>query len=200
MKKIAQGAEAVIFVDKGRILKSRIPKSYRLKEIDDRLRKKRTKKEAKVIDEASGLIPAPRLIDMDLESKKIWMEFIDGQRLRDVLEKSDYRALCRQVGVQIAKLHDADIIHGDLTTSNLILGEDKKIYFIDFGLSFTSKKVEDKAVDLHLMREAFASKHHRIWEACLNSALEGYRDASRNSDRVMARYRAVEKRGRNKAG
>ncbi|MBW3010817.1 Kae1-associated serine/threonine protein kinase [Candidatus Woesearchaeota archaeon] len=198
MKKIAQGAEAVIFIDRGAVLKERVPKAYRLKEIDEALRKKRTKKEAKVIEDAGKLIPVPGLVNLDISKKSIWMDLIKGEKIRDILEKSEYRKLCRQIGIQIAKLHDADIIHGDLTTSNFMLGDDKKIYFIDFGLSFTSAKIEDKAVDLHLLREAFESKHYTIWEACLNSVLEGYKETSKDAEAVISRYESVEKRGRNK--
>ncbi|MCK4670100.1 MAG: Kae1-associated serine/threonine protein kinase [Nanoarchaeota archaeon] len=200
MKKIAQGAEAVIYIDRGAVLKERVPKSYRLKHIDEALRKKRTKKEAKVIEDAGKLIPVPGLVNVNLTKRSIWMDLIKGEKIRDVLEKGDYRKLCKQIGVQVAKLHDANIIHGDLTTSNFILSEeDNKIYFIDFGLSFTSTKVEDKAVDLHLLKEAFASKHYKIWEACLNSVLQGYKATSEDAEAVINRYESVEKRGRNKA-
>jgi len=58
-------------------------------------------------------------------------------------------------------LHDANIIHGDLTTSNMIL-KDGKLFLIDFGLGFYSDKVEHKAVDLFLLKQALESKHPNI--------------------------------------
>jgi len=74
-----------------------------------------------------------------------------------------------------------------------------EIKFIDYGLSFFSDKIEDKAVDLHLLRQALESKHHNTWEECFKSALDGYRDSYPEHELVLKRLDAVEKRGRNKA-
>jgi len=94
-------------------------------------------------------------------------------------------------------LHNHLIIHGDLTTSNMILN--KEIYFIDFGLSFFSEKAEDKAVDLHLLKEGLESKHYRIWEECFRCALEAYRKEANKSSETLKRLEIVEKRGRYRA-
>ena len=88
------------------------------------------------------------------------------------------------------------IIHGDLTTSNMIL--EKEIKFIDFGLSFFSTKDEDKAVDLHLFRQALESRHHTMWEKCFEAALKGYRLGNVDYSSVLTRLEKVESRGRNK--
>ena len=42
---IEQGAEAKIFKENNLIIKERIPKDYRLKELDEKIRKQRTKRE-----------------------------------------------------------------------------------------------------------------------------------------------------------
>jgi TP53 regulating kinase-like protein len=190
-----------------------MPKSYRLPEIDNELRKSRTNREAKVIQ--SMPINAPKLYSVDNKAMKIEMEYIDGEKLSDVLEKKDYRKICKEVGQMIAEMHRKDMIHGDLTTSNMILASGTKdksynrtqdktnqriekqkkdsVYFIDFGLSFFSTKIEDKAVDLHLLRQALESRHYTIYEESFKAMLEGYEDKE-----VIKRLEEVEKRGKNK--
>ena len=123
------------------------------------------------------------------------MDMVQGNKLRDVLYR-DPIALSEEIGEKIGTLHQNDIIHGDLTTSNMIL--EKEIKFIDFGLSFFSAKVEDKAVDLHLLRQALESKHHEIWEKCFESALKGYKNSYPQHQEILSRLKEVESRGRNK--
>ncbi|MFH1511666.1 MAG: KEOPS complex kinase/ATPase Bud32 [Candidatus Woesearchaeota archaeon] len=193
-KVIGSGAEAIIYLDKD-VIKDRVRKGYRIEQIDSRLRKSRTKREAKVITTLQNLgFSSPKLVNCD-DKQQIVMEFIDGQKLRDVLESLDYKALCEQVGQKVAFMHAAGIIHGDLTTSNMIL-KDEELYLIDFGLSFFSKKVEDMAVDLHLLRQALESKHYRIWKECFESALDGYK--KQGCLEVLKRLELVERRGRYK--
>ena len=75
--------------------------------------------------------------------------------------------------------------------------KDNKVYFIDFGLGFISNKIEDKAVDLHLLKQALQSKHYKIYEKGFNYILEGYRK-SKNFENTIKRLEKVEKRGRYK--
>ncbi len=198
MKLIAQGAESKIFLDKGSLVKKRFPKTYRIKEIDSRLRKSRTNREAKVLDKLQKInFPVPRLISNN-EKNTITMDFIEGNLLKNILEKN-HTNLSREIGGKIAIMHNNNIIHGDLTTSNMILDKEKKeIFFIDFGLSFFSTKIEDRAVDLHLLKEALESKHSGIWENCYKAALEGYKAKADNADEVLKRLEIVEMRGRYK--
>jgi TP53 regulating kinase-like protein len=194
---ISQGAEATIVLDRDRIVKDRIMKRYRIKEIDERLRKSRTRREAKIIEKLNVIgVLCPKLFDADDRDMKIFMENIKGKRLRDVLERLNYVNVCKSLGEQIAQLHNNDIIHGDLTTSNMII-KDKKIYFIDFGLSFFSTKIEDRAVDLHLLRQALESKHYKIWKKCFDAVLKGYSKEHRYRD-ILKRLEKVEGRGRYK--
>ena len=196
-KLIAQGAEAKLFLEDGRIIKNRFPKKYRLKEIDDKLRGFRTRREAKILQKLEALgFPAPRLIKND-EKENLIIEKIEGKLVKDILEKSDYKKLCGEIGKKVAILHNNSIIHGDLTTSNMILN--KEIYFIDFGLSFFSEKVEDKAVDLHLLKEGLESKHYKIWEECFRCAVDAYKKNAKKSQETLKRLEAVEKRGRYRA-
>ena len=192
--KLSQGAEAIIY-KKDNIIKDRIKKNYRIKEKDERLRTYRTRREAKILDNIKGIIPVPKLIKVDDKKKIIEMEEIKGSKVRDVLEMSDYEELSKEIGEKIAIMHNNNIIHGDLTTSNMI--QSNEIYFIDFGLSFFSHKIEDKAVDLHLLKQALESKHYKIFEECFRAALEGYRKAD-DYEAIMKRFEQVEKRGRYK--
>ncbi len=198
MKKlIAQGAEAKLFLEKDKILKNRFKKSYRIKEIDEKLRGFRTRREAKILQKLQLIdFPAPKVIKND-EKENLVIEKIDGKLVKDIIEKVDYKNLCSKIGKKIATLHNNSIIHGDLTTSNMIIN--KEVYFIDFGLSFFSEKPEDKAVDLHLLKEGLESKHYRIWEECFKCALEAYKKEAKKSSETLKRLEIVEKRGRYRA-
>ncbi|MBR9699231.1 Kae1-associated serine/threonine protein kinase [Candidatus Woesearchaeota archaeon] len=194
-KMFAQGAEAKLYRKNNIAIKDRTKKSYRLPEIDKRLRKSRTKKEAKILEKLYKLnFPAPKLIHCSED--KIDMEFLDGPKLRDVLEKSDYQRRSKEIGKKLAFLHNHDIIHQDLTTSNII--QMKELYFIDFGLSFFSQRIEDKAVDIHLFRQALESKHYTIWKECFKTFLEEYKKHANQSKEILERYGKVASRGRNK--
>ena len=165
-KILQRGAEALILLDGNKIIKRRVKKSYRLNEIDEEIRKLRTRSEAKLLLKASKVIDIPEIKNVNEEGKEIYMEFLEGKKLSEYLDSfslKEQKKICRIIGKNIAKLHDADIIHGDLTTSNMIL-KDEKVFFIDFGLGFSSHKIEDKAVDLHLLRQALEAKHFRNWQ------------------------------------
>ena len=195
MKIVAQGAEAILYRENDFLIKERIKKSYRIDEIDIKLRKYRTKSEAKLLSKVEN---SPEVFDVDEKSMKIKMEFIDGKLVKNILDdmnKNKRNLLLREIGGKIAKMHDDNIIHGDLTTSNMILKN--KIYFIDFGLGFVSNKIEDKAVDLHLLRQALESKHYRHFEESFKEVLEGYK-LSKNWKEVLNRLEKVERRGRYK--
>lgn len=199
MDKIAQGAEAIIYKDDDTVLKHRFEKRYRHPEIDKKLRKSRTRREAKVISKLQELqIAAPSLIKMDDKEMKIVMEHIPGPKVRDVFE-DNYEQLSKEIGNIIARMHNAGIIHHDLTTSNMILNQkNNKIYLIDFGLSFFSEKEEDKAVDLHLLKHALESRHYKVATRAFEILLESYEASSAQSDIVLKRLEKVEARGRNK--
>ncbi len=198
-KLIAQGAEAKITLSGNKVIKQRLPKTYRLKELDERIRKLRTRSEFKMLEKASKVVPIPSDLNMNEELKEISMEFIDGKRLSHHLDSftlKEQKEILKQIGTSVAKFHDVEIIHGDLTTSN-ILYKDKKAYFIDFGLGYQSKKVEDRAVDIHLLRQALEAKHFKNWQVLFDSFLLGYQH-SKDSKKVIERFTAVEKRGRYK--
>jgi len=202
-KIIAQGAEAVIFLDKekNKIVKDRIPKSYRIKELDNKIRRQRTKSEGKLLEKAGKIISCPKLLFDPGRERMIHMEFIDGLKLSENLngfEKSKQIKISEKIGKSISKLHDKNIIHGDLTTSNMILKKDK-IYIIDFGLGYQNGKYEDKAVDIHLLKQALEAKHFEFHKELFESFKYGYLKINKiEAKKVLERLIAVEKRGRYK--
>ncbi|NIO21377.1 MAG: Kae1-associated serine/threonine protein kinase, partial [Candidatus Aenigmarchaeota archaeon] len=126
-------------------------------------------------------------------------EYVKGERLKDVLnrmEKKRRDSVCESMGKMIAKLHSSGIIHGDLTTSNMIL-KGKEVYLIDFGLGKFSEKTEDQAVDLFLLYEALKSTHFEILEDCWKGIVNSYSKYAKSKD-VVERMEKIKKRRRYK--
>ena len=133
----------------------------------------------------------PRLAnDIDMKEMSITMEYIDGEKIKDIIESNPN--LGEEIGKAVRALHEENMIHGDLTTSNLIL-KDNKIYFIDFGLAIHSDKTEDKAVDLQVFRDVIQSTHHKEFGTIWSSFLKGYADP-----KVLKKLEEVDKRARYK--
>src|SRR3989344_7953372 len=122
MELLAQGAEAKIFLHNKTILKERQVKRYRLEIIDEKIRRQRTRSEVKILQKASDIIPVPKIINTD-EKSKITLEYLDGKKLRDIFDivtTKQRRKYAKEIGKNIALLHNQNIIHQDLTTSNMI--------------------------------------------------------------------------------
>ena len=204
MDLIAQGAEAKIYKDREVVVKERIKKEYRIKEIDERLRKERTKSEANLISRASRLgIRVPRIIEEDYKEMKLILEFIDGIKVRDFFDKAskeEVKNISEEIGKQTSMMHYGNVTHGDLTTSNLIL-KDGEVYFIDFGLGAYTEKLDDKAVDLHVFKECLTSKHYDVSRICWLAFRKGYLSyQSESAEKVLEQLDKVEARGRYKKG
>lgn len=201
---ITQGAEAKIYLSENIISKERTPKSYRHSELDLKIRKSRTKREARILEKALALkINVPKVLNTNqkgepLDKFNLEIEFIGGDKLAEKLNgylpEKQFRVMGK-LGKQTALIHENGIIHGDLTTSNTIL-KDEKVYLIDFGLGFISGKIEDKAVDIHLIKQALEAKHWENWEELFKEFLKGYQYGE--SKKVIERLVVVEKRGRYK--
>ncbi len=202
MKLIAQGAEAKLFKDNATIIKERLSKAYRHPELDDSLRQFRTRREAKVLQKLESLnFPAPHLREFSDKRMSIMMDFVPGETLKEVLKQKedDFQHLPKEVGERIGQLHQADIIHNDLTTSNMIRHQETgEVNFIDFGLSFFSDKAEDQAVDLFLLERGLESTHYDLYPEIFEEVLKGYQETYQNAEKVMERFELVKKRGRNK--
>lgn len=201
MKLLKKGAEGDIFLTKyeGRpaILKTRKKKSYRNSELDERIRKQRTVREAGIISEAksSGVL-APLIYQVDTKHCTILMQYVPGMMVRD-LAGSKLEASCAKIGKITGTLHKSGIIHGDLTTSNFILHKDK-MFAIDFGLSQRTPKLEDHAVDLRLFKEILGSEHVESMKTLWSKFLQGYKSAVGNDrfNKVLHHVSIIEGRGR----
>jgi Kae1-associated kinase Bud32 len=198
-----QGAEAKIckskYMNFDVVQKRRITKSYRIKEIDNRLIFFRTKEEAKLMTEARNHgVSVPIIFDVDLENGIIIMEYLKGKRIKDIfndLSEEERSRICKMIGENIAKFHNNDIIHGDITTSNMILLDDR-IHFIDFGLGEINSEIEAKGVDLHVLMEAIESTHSQ-YSNCFDYVLDGYRKGLKgDADLVVKKVEDIVKRGR----
>lgn len=198
-----QGAEAKIckstYHNYKAIKKRRLKKGYRIREIDERLISYRTKEEAKLIRDARCQgVPVPIIFDVDLKEGIITMERIDGKRVKDIfndLNHADRKTLCIKIGVNIARLHNGGIIHGDITTSNMILLEDR-IYFIDFGLGEKNNEIETRGVDLHVLMEAIESAHSK-YSDYFRYVLEGYKNELKGDvNLVLKKIDDIVRRGR----
>jgi len=205
MELIQRGAEAIIYRRNDEIVKRRIEKGYRCKELDEELRKRRTRSEAKLMTEARRIgVSVPKLVEIG--EYEIVMEFVRGEKVKDVLDRVDKKtayAICERIGSQIAKLHEYNIIHGDLTTSNFIFcsatnSGSFEVYFIDFGLGFYSEKIEDKAYDLYLLKQAMKATHFANFKRLWNRVIKGYRKGYKDSGKVIKHLESIEKRGRYK--
>ena len=177
-----KGAEAVVseteVIGIPAVLKKRIVKGYRVKGLDERLRKERTRSEARLLHKAKiAGVKCPVVLQVD--DFEIYMTMITGGRPE--MNKKQAKI----AGEILAKLHKADIIHGDYTPANLIENAEG-MHVIDFGLGFVSKDIEDKAVDVFTMLRSINEKH---------AFLEGYSDYEKFKQ-VEKRVKKVESRVR----
>ena len=186
---LTSGAEATVELRGGVIIKERVPKRYRLEELDERIRRERTRAEARLISEARRCgVPTP--IIYDIRDFNIEMEFIGGEPLKNVIDID----LSHHAGEVVGRLHNCGIIHGDLTTSNMIVHNDR-IYMIDFGLAFMNRSLEAQGVDIHVLFQTFESTH-KDHEELTEAFCKGYRETFEDADNVLERVKEIEKRGR----
>jgi Kae1-associated kinase Bud32 len=199
-KVIGIGAEAKLYLTtwRGRkvIIKQRGPKGYRHRDIDTRLRQGRTKGEGRLLALARlAGVRTPIIYDIDIKACSIIMEHLDGQPLVEVLEasgKKERKAILRTVGREVARLHKADIVHGDLTGANMLV-LDGTVQFVDFGLGSQSTEVEDKGVDLHVLQEALKAVN---MEDSYPEVERGYLTEWPSGKDVVERVKEIAKRGR----
>jgi Kae1-associated kinase Bud32 len=185
------GAEAVIKKQGNTVVKERVKKSYRLEEIDSSLRKFRTRTEANLIREARRAgVNVPNIIEESEYSIK--MELIKGDKVRDIFD-GNFEEISEKIGITVSLLHKNNIIHGDLTTSNMILKGD--LYLIDFGLGYFSRKTEDKAMDLYLLKGSLESTHFSVLEKAWKIILKSY---DFEKEQVIKTLSKIEMRGRYK--
>ncbi|XP_053309284.1 EKC/KEOPS complex subunit TP53RK [Spea bombifrons] len=212
---VKQGAEARVyrgkFLGKAAIVKERFPKAYRHPALDEKLSHRRTAQEVRSILRCRKAgIAAPVVYFVDYVSNCIFLEDIEGSTtVRDYMISAQRAAgddgklclLADRIGQLLARMHDEDVIHGDLTTSNMLLRspfDDLGLVLIDFGLSFISALPEDKGVDLYVLEKAFLSTHPNT-EDLFQALLKSYTSASKKSGPVIKKLDEVRLRGRKRS-
>ncbi len=208
-KIIRKGAEASLYnghwFDKEVIFKYRIPKKYRLDELDKRIRHARTLNEARALIRVKNYgLNVPPVYEIDTKNSIIVMKYIQGNKLKDILPKLDdnkKQEYLEKIGRYIAILHRNGHIHGDITTSNILITEKEKIFLIDFGLHEYSDTIEDKSVDLHLFKRVLISSHGSDYDLCYDAFLRGYKSEYNKTSmeeckQIIKNIEVIETRGR----
>lgn len=187
-----QCAEAIVEIEGDLVHKWRVEKRYRVKELDKRIRKERTKSEAKLISEARRKgVPTP--IIFDVNEYELVMEKIEGNLAKEVINA----AISERIGESVGILHRNGIIHGDLTTSNIIVAEaeNDRIYLIDFGLAFIESSTEARGVDIHVFFQSLKGTHESH-EQLKKSFIKGYKRTFPQASHVLKRAEEIDRRGR----
>lgn len=201
---ISKGAEADILLDQDwngvrAIIKRRGVKKYRFPELDAAIRRSRTIREASIIHRAKEAgVPTPLIYSVDPDGARIVMEYIEGDKVRDIVDRigsGERERLFREIGRKTGLLHGAGIAHGDLTTSNLISGGGR-VVFIDFGLAEMSDEVESRGVDLNLMYRMLISTHYEHTEELFTAFKAGYEETLDKAREALDRMNEISKRGR----
>ena len=201
MKLIEKGAEGDLFLTvwnkQKAVLKARKEKNYRNSQLDNRIRKQRTRRESEIISEVKSFgISTPLVYFVDTKNCTILMQYITGTLIHD-LPKSELTLICKKIGQVVGTMHKNGVMHGDLTTSNFILSHGK-LFVIDFGLAVRTKKPEDHAVDLRLFKEILNSAHVSVMKNAWKNFLQGYKTAVGISrfNKVTNLVSVIEGRGR----
>ncbi|CAF3488134.1 unnamed protein product [Rotaria socialis] len=215
---ICQGAEARLFrclyFGHRAILKERFVKTYRHPDLDQTVTLQRLKGEVRLLTRAKQLgIHTPAIYHIDWARRAIIMEDLhEARTVKSVIDQliqeqntAQLENLAQQIGAIIARLHQAQIVHGDLTTSNMLLKDNGQLYLIDFGLSahVTNKAqmLEALAVDLYVLERAIICTHHKAKHFFSNILLAYKSSISDEKLRTltMNKYEEVRARGRKRS-
>ena len=227
---ITQGAEGRLYKTTYLVpslpcaLKYRLPKPYRHPLLDQRLTRHRIISEARILVKCRREgIAVPAVYAIDEKSGCLSVEWIEGDPVRAALNTyllqnleadasvdAHVKDLMRRVGRAVGRLHQIGVVHGDLTTSNMMLREEKaaeatgkgildgEIVLIDFGLASQSFQDEDRAVDLYVLERAFGSTHPRA-EVLFDELLEGYKETFKQANVSIKKLEEVRLRGRKRS-
>jgi Kae1-associated kinase Bud32 len=203
---VSRGAEATLrrveWMGLPALLKERDPKSYRAKALDERLRRERTRTEARLLVDARKLgVRTPIVYDVDLARHRLVLEQLAGPTLRELLENPELppptvTGAVRLLGEALGRLHAGGISHGDLTSSNVLFpdGPEGPPALLDLSMGSRSPGVEELGIDLHLVEEDLKSLHDGA-EALIRAFHEGYAEGNpAGAKDVRARAKAI--RGR----
>lgn len=184
------------------VIKRRVRKEYRNPTLDEEIRHDRTISEASIIHEAKlAGVRVPSIVGIDLANNAIAMTHLDGTVARERLDKVDIdeaRKLLRSLGEQIGLLHMAGIVHGDLTTSNVIMSPSGAPFIVDFGMSKRSIEPEDRGVDLHLLERSILASHSKNPSIMMNAMIRGYEQTAgkKIANSTWQKAREIARRGR----
>jgi TP53 regulating kinase-like protein len=128
------------------------------------------------------------------------MDFIPGtqfKQLANQITESELVSLSHGFGRLIALLHNGNVVHGDPTTSNVIVDRKSRMWIVDFGLSEMNATTEMKGVDLHLIHRALETTHWDNQKAMLDATLEGYVEVlGDTAEPILTRMKDIRERGR----
>jgi len=213
---LKQGAEGRLYLGdfKGEpcLIKERFVKKYRHPELDTQITRQRMKAEAKASGRclAAGIL-APKIVHSDLNSHKLYMEYFDKAKTAkqfiqetvanqaEDLAKKSLVEFCTRIGAIIGKMHSNHIIHGDLTTSNILInpkGGEYDVILIDFGLSHYNQATEDKGVDLYVLERALLSTHSEQPYLFEHILTEYRKECGKDEQAVLSKFEEVRARGR----
>ncbi len=200
-----RGAEADLFLTElepwKAVIKRRVRKRYRNPQLDSRIRSERTVREASALQEAKQAgVSAPSLLQVNLQDCSIAMTFLAGNVARDRLDHLANREcseVLHQIGQQIGRLHRMGLVHGDVTTSNIMLLASTP-FILDFGMSSHSTAPEDRGVDLHLLQRSLSTSHTINARLAEKAIREGYRSSmgERKAALTFRKQREISRRGR----
>ena len=204
---ISQGAEGKVFLSRflGRaaVTKERLKKNYRVAVLDQKINRSRLLQEARCISKCKQIgVAAPHVYMVDSIRHRICMERIEGLTFKAILRRdiaalestgqersyNDYhKLLAARIGQAIARIHACDMIHGDLTTSNLMIRDTdpNEVAVIDFGLGSNQAVPEDKAVDLYVLERSFLASHPGSQEL-VDIIMSAYHDLYASNDSTAA--------------
>ena len=245
---LTQGAEALLYHTHFLLpshpcaLKYRPSKPYRHPTLDKRLTRHRILSEARTLVKCRREgVSVPGVLALDAEGDGsggggwMMMEWIEGKTVREVLQEGAKRrkegvvegweqnveGLMGKIGRAVGRMHEVGVVHGDLTTSNMMLRPGKirqqngvatngehmevdeensrgEVVLIDFGLAGQSLQDEDKAVDLYVLERAFGSTHPEAEEG-FQEVLKVYAESYKGAKVVLKRLEDVRMRGRKRS-
>lgn len=205
LQPLHRGAEADLFISQMPpwkvVVKRRVRKSYRNEQLDAGIRKERTVRESSIIHESKiAGTRTPSILGLDLEHSSIIMTFVEGSIARDVVDSmigTERSSILEELGRQVGHLHSAGIVHGDLTTSNIILSSDSEPFLIDFGMAGRSTEPEDFGTDLHLLQRSLTATHALDPASSLRRVAKGYREVvGKDAEPSLRKAAEISRRGR----
>lgn len=183
MYRFHRGAEADLFLTEvgpwKAVVKRRVRKKYRIPQLDQRIRSERTIREANALRDAKKAgVRAPSVLSVNLGDFTIVMSFVEGETARsclDQLPRREQAGVLYEIGQQIGALHETGLVHGDMTTSNIIISRSGLPFILDFGMSSYSSDPEDRGTDLHLLQRSISTSHALDSRRSEKLIREGYR-------------------------